>query len=409
MTTGNQQPHSTAGPLALRGRLVLPDGLVDDGLLVLRGDRIDQVGPAGDVTAPPDATEARLPPDATLIPGLVDLHCHGAGGDEFGPDRAASRRAADYHHRHGTTSVVASLVSAPADTLVEGARTCGALAAEGVVAGVHLEGPFLSPLRRGAQDPASLLEVDLALLDHLLEALRGHGTAMTIAPELTGARAAADRLAAAGMLPALGHTDADARTMTEALESAVTALRPVGRLPLVTHLFNGMPAMHHRRPGAAGAALAAAARGVAVVEVIGDGAHVADEMLATVLHAAAPDCAVLVSDATPATGMPDGRHRLGRLDVVVEGGVAVLADGTSMAGSVTTLLDAVRRAVHSGVDLVRAVRAASSAPARALGIDGQVGALAPGLRADVVAVDGSLRRLAVWRQGGRCDTEERRP
>lgn len=382
----------------LLGEVVLPDSVVPDGAVVLEGDRIRYAGPRAGSPVPSTEPTVPLPPGARLLPGLVDIHCHGAAGGEFGSDERAVRRAAGHHHRAGTTSVVASLVSAPADTLVEGMRTCAALAAEGVLAAVHAEGPFLAESRRGAQDPAALTPVDLDLVDRLVATGQGHWAVMTYAPELDEGFALVKRLAEAGVVPAVGHTDADQALTAAALRAAEHALDD--RPALVTHLFNAMPPLHHRGPGPAGAALRAAAKGEAVVELIADGVHLADAVVALVFGAACPDAVALVSDAMSACGMPDGAYALGRLDVVVDDGVARLADGGGIAGGTSTLLEIVRRCVQEAeVPIEVAVRAASATPARVLGLGGSVGALTAGLRADVVAVDAELLPLHVWRSG----------
>jgi N-acetylglucosamine-6-phosphate deacetylase len=378
----------------LRGTVVTPDGIIDDGDVAFDGQRITTVGRAS-TTAPTE----ELPEDVLLLPGLVDIHCHGGGGGEFGADEDSARHAAAHHHRSGTTSVVASLVSAPHEVLMEGMRTCAALATEGLVAGVHTEGPFLSPARCGAQDPKALTAVDLNLVEALSSVAGGHWRMMTFAPELSGSVALVERLASLGVRPAVGHTNATAAETAGALSRIRTE---TGAPAVVSHLFNGMPPFHHRSPGPAAAALTAAARGDAVVELVADGVHLAEETAAMVLTAAGPDSTVLVTDAMAASGMPDGEYKLGGLSVVVSHGAARLSDGGALAGGVATLLDVVRRCVRSGgISIPRAVRAASWAPARALGLSDSVGALLPGRYADIVAVDGNLRPVAVWRRGRR--------
>ncbi|MEX5717810.1 N-acetylglucosamine-6-phosphate deacetylase [Geodermatophilus maliterrae] len=394
-------PGAPASPQLLVGSVVLPDRLVADGAVVLVGDRILHAGRRDDPAVPVGAARADLPPDVLLLPGLVDLHCHGGAGGEFGSDRESARRAAEHHHLAGSTTVVASLVSARPAALVTAMRVCAELATEGVVAGVHTEGPFLSPARRGAHDPAALSPVDLGLVDSLADAGDGRWRAMTFAPELDGTAELIRRLVDSGVVPAVGHTDADAATTTAALTRAAGLLGD-RRRAVVTHLFNAMPAMHHREPGPVAASLAAAARQEAVVELIADGVHLADATVAMVLDVLGPGSVALVSDAMAATGMPEGRYRIGDLDAVVSAGTARLVDGDAIAGSVSTLLDTVRRCVrHVGAPLPDAVRAASGTPATVLGVDDEVGALRPGLRADVVAVDRGLRPVAVWRAGHR--------
>lgn len=381
-------------PVLLTGSVVLPDRVVADGAVVLDGDRIAFAGGLADA---PAADPATLPHGVRLLPGLVDLHCHGGAGAEFGPDPAASGVAAGHHHRHGTTSLLASLVAASPATLADGVRAGAGATRDGDVAGVHAEGPFLSPARPGAQDPDALAPVDLDLVRALIDVAGDSLRVMTYAPELDRADPLVDLLAGAGVVPAVGHTDADAATTARALGRAADAL---GRPALVTHLFNAMRTLHHRDPGPVAASLAAAARGEAVVELVADGVHLADETATMVFDVAGPASVALVTDATAASGMTDGRYRLGRLDVVVDGRTARLADGGALAGGVGTLLDVVRRCVGAGVPLVDAVRAASTTPASVLGLrDG--GSLRAGARADVLAVDEDLGLVAVWRHGKR--------
>ena len=226
---------------------------------------------------------------------------------------------------------------------------------------------------------------------------------MTVAPEVEGADGVIEALADVGAVPSLGHTDGSSSQMTHAISTARTALRRQrGRspLPTATHLFNGMRPIHHRDPGPALAALDAAARGELVVEVIADGVHLDARTVAHVFSIAAEDTVVLVTDAMAAAGMPEGQYRLGALDVTVEAGVATLTGAGAIAGGTAHLLDVLRFAVlEAGVDLVQAVRAASSVPAAVLGLQDRIGSLAAGRRADVVLADAQLNPVSVLRAG----------
>ena len=383
----------------LRGRLVSGTAVVADGLLAVAGDRISYAGPAGGWAGelPPPA------PDVLLLPGLVDLHCHGGGGHGFPDDDAAGVRAAAAHHRAaGTTTLVASLVSAPAAVLRARLALLAPLVAAGELAGVHLEGPFLSAARCGAQDPAALLPGDPGLLRDLLSAGDGAVVSMTLAPETAGAAELVAVLREHGVLPSLGHTDADAATTTAVIRSAAAS----GPLS-ATHLFNGMPPLLSRAPGPVGACLAAAARGELVLELVGDGVHLAPETVAAVFDLVGPEQIALVSDAMAAAGMADGRYRLGALPVQVTGGVARLetdAGPGAIAGGTARLVDVVRCTVAAGVPLADAVLAATATPARLLGRP-DVGRLAAGLRADVLVTDEELVPTAVLR-GGRWVARE---
>lgn len=306
-----------------------------------------------------------------VIADLVDIHCHGAVGHEFGHSDAGSREAVLHHREAGTSRIVASLVSAGPERLAQQVDLLAPLVRDGELAGIHLEGPFLSAARRGAHDLATLAEPDPDLVDRLVERAAQAGAAhavrhVTLAPELPGAERLIRRCVEVGVRPALGHTDADAALTTQFLH-LIADLQ--GAPALVTHLFNGMPPFHHRAGGPAAAALRAAASGEAVVELIADGVHLAPDVVRMVFETVGPDAVALVSDATPATGLADGQHRLGTLDVVVEDGEARIPATGAVAGSTRTLAHGVRWAVSvAGVAGADALRSAQVTGARALGL-----------------------------------------
>ncbi|MBY4229884.1 amidohydrolase family protein [Rhodococcus fascians] len=385
----------------LRGRVVTPDAVIEDAVVALSGDRISWVGP---VAAWPD--EAPPQSNSTILPGLVDVHCHGGGGASFPDSARADLMTAVRHHRgRGTTTMLASLVSASPVRLVEQTSMLADLYESGDIAGVHLEGPFLSVARCGAQDPASLRGGDTGLLADIIDAGRGSVRSMTLAPEVDGFTAVGHMLRENGIVPSIGHTDADARTTRSAIdalgEGAIGA----------THLFNGMPTWHHRSPGPVSECLAAAARGSMVLELIGDGVHLADETVRAVFDLVGGGNIALVSDAMAAAGMADGRYRLGPLDVTVHDSVARLSrendpESAPIAGGTSSALDLVRRAVlDAGVPLLDAVRAGATTPAALIGIGADTGSLVAGSRADVLVVDASFEPVQVIR-GGRAIEEE---
>lgn len=407
-------PTAGPGPRAVRGEVVTPTGVLPDAVVLVDDGRVAWVGRSQD--APVESLPPVPPSGTTVLPGLVDLHCHGGGGAGF-PDATGLedvRRAAEEHLRHGTTSLVASLVTAPWDELLTRTALLADAADAGLVAGVHVEGPFLSAARCGAQHPAHLRAGDAGLVRELAATARGHLLTMTVAPEVPGVADGGDdvlaALVAAGVLPSVGHTDASAER-TEAAVARVFDLlagAPGARGPraTATHLFNGMRPLHHRDPGPVAACLAAAARGELVVELVADGTHLAPATVRAVTDLVGPDGVVLVTDAVAAAGVADGDYRLGPHAVRVAGGVArvleVAADGSegvgAIAGGVAHLLDVVRATVDAGVPLVDAVRAASATPAQVLGWR-DVGALVPGRRADLVVTTGDLRPVRVARAG----------
>ncbi|GGG00847.1 N-acetylglucosamine-6-phosphate deacetylase [Rhodococcoides trifolii] len=369
----------------LRGRVVAEDGIVDDGVVTTRDGVITAVR-----AAQPD--DAPAGPDTTIIPGLVDVHCHGGGGQSF-PDSDSVMDAVLHHRRHGTTTMLASLVSAPSARLLQRTAVLADLYERDEIAGIHLEGPFISAACCGAQDPASIVDGDPELLRDLIDAGRGSIKSMTLAPETGRFDELVEVMRGAGMVASIGHTNADATVVRHAFEK-------IGGPASATHLFNGMPQFHHRSPGPVGACLAAAGAGAAVLELIGDGVHLADDTVRMVFDLVGPDRIAFVSDAMAAAGMPDGRYRLGALDVQVTGGTARLAEGShAIAGGTSNVLDIVRRAVvHAGVGISDAVRAGSRTPALLLGMN-DVGRIAVGARADIVVTDADLRPVRVMRHG----------
>jgi len=401
---------TSAVPVVLRGRVVTPLEVIGDGAVVIEGARIVWVGSVASATAPAALAAlvaATAPaPGTTLLPGLVDLHNHGGGGASF-PDATSLddvRRAAREHLSHGTTSLVASLVTAEAATLVARTSLLAEAVGAGDLVGIHLEGPFLSPARCGAQNPRDMLSGDAALVRRIAAAAHGSLVTMTVAPEIAGVRGPGgviDALVAAGAVPSIGHTDASAEQVDDAVTQARAALTGAGARsarPTATHLFNGMRPLHHRDPGPIASCLAAAGRGEVVVELIADGTHLAAGTVRAVFDLVGAGSIALVTDAMAAAGMPDGTYDLGPMQVRVLDGVARLADGGSIAGGTAHLLDVVRCAARAGVPLEQAVLAASGTPATVLGRR-DLGALEAGRRADVVVVDASLAPQRVMRAG----------
>lgn len=398
--------------VVLRGRIVTGSMDIAHGLVAVDGGRITYAGPSSEYRgagwAGPDAAGPGSSAGAferILLPGLVDLHCHGANGSDFSDGSAdGARSAARFLHSRGTTTLLASLVTGSPRNLVRNLSMLRTLAAEGLVAGSHLEGPFLAPGQCGAHDPSLLLEPDAALVSELLEAAGPSLVSMTLAAELPGASGLVDLLAPRGIIPSLGHTAADPSAAAEFLEHAAAGLsapsNPTGRFrPTVTHLFNAMPSLHHRSPGPVSASLSAARTGNAVVELIADGVHLAPETVKLVFDLVGAENIALVTDSMAATGLEDGAYQLGSLAVTVDQGVARV-DGTgAIAGGTATLLDIVRSTAAAGVPLRDAVLAATAVPAAVLGLSSQAGDLRAGLPADVVVVDPALNLAGVLRRG----------
>ncbi len=365
----------------VRGRVPRPGGY--DDLVVSVGD--------GVIQGLRPATDADAEPAGILLPGLVDIHNHGGGGASFHSTSAEEIAvAAGVHHAAGTTTLLASTVTDAPSRLLSVVSSLATAAEEGLIAGIHMEGPFLEHSCRGAHDPALLLAPDAGLTRELVAAARGRLRVMTLAAELPGADEVAAVLTSAGVVVALGHTAATAAQTRSFLS---------GPGSLVTHLFNGMPPAHHRSPGPVLGSLGAAGVGDACVELIADGVHLDDETVRAVMSMV-PGSVVLVTDAMAAAGMADGDYQLGPLAVEVRDGVARIADGTgngSIAGGTSRLLDQVRRHAAAGIDLAMLMKAASLRPASVVGLD--AGRLEPGARADLVLTDESLQPTRVMRGG----------
>ena len=396
--------HIGTGGAFLRGRIVSDGTVVEDGVVAYDGDRLVFAGPYPEFS-PEGRPQHELPGGSVLVPGLVDMHCHGGYGVDFSSaDDGAARRAAAFLHRSGTTTLLASVVPGPPAQAVAALQVLAGLCADGLLAGIHAEGPFVSTEYSGALEPAHLSNPDLELLARLIEAGQGQLRTMTYAPEVPGADELADQLTAHGVIPSIGHTACDSAAAAAALARASDGLASAGFdgysvRPTVTHLFNGMPPLHHRSPGPAAACLRAAAAGAAAVELIADGTHLDPQTILTVFELVGAANILLVSDAMAAAGLDDGEYGLGGRQVTVTGGRATLAGTETLAGSTSTLLDVVRTAVASGVPFPEALMSATSVPAAVLGLADEVGSLHAGYRADVVVLTPELRLHAVLRKG----------
>jgi N-acetylglucosamine-6-phosphate deacetylase len=340
---------------------------------------------AGAAPRPPDVEL----PDSIVVPGFVDMHVHGGGGSSY-TDAQGIADAAEFHLRHGTTTTLASLVTAAPTELIAGVRALADATRQGIIAGIHLEGPWLSAARCGAHDHTLMRNPDPAEIDGVLAAGRGVIRMVTLAPELPGSDAAIRRFLDAGVVVAVGHTDATYEQARHAVDLGAT----VG-----THLFNAMPPLHHREPGPA---LALLEDRRVTVEVIADGVHVHPAMIRAVIEAAGPGRVAAVTDAIAAAGRGDGEYRLGPVSIDVVSGVARVRGVSTIAGSTATMDRLFARLAGLGQDpkagLAAAVALTSATPARALGLS-RVGSLRPGYDADLVVLDPELRVTTVMVRG----------
>jgi N-acetylglucosamine-6-phosphate deacetylase len=308
-------------------------------------------------------------------PGLVDLQVNGFGGVDFlDSDADGYRRAGEALLEAGVTAYLPTFITSPEDQLLAAVAEVPETNSGPRILGIHLEGPFLAPGRLGTHPPLARRDPDPALLERLLAG--GRIRLMTLAPELEGASSLIDLLLRRGVIVSCGHTDATAEEANAAFDQGVRT---------VTHLFNAMRPLRHRDPGIAGAALA---RQDVIVQIILDGVHLALET-ARLIWAAAAGRVALVTDAVSGAGVQDGSYSLGGFEVKIRDGVARGPDG-QLAGSVLTMIEAVRNLHALGVPLAEALAAASTVPARVLGLT-DVGRLAPNGPADIVVVDDNLQ------------------
>ena len=361
--------------------VVLPDGIVEGGRITVGGATIAANDPV-------QASTLDLP-GHWILPGFVDIHVHGGGGASFSSVRTQDiLTVIDTHRRHGTTTMLASTVTGDLDDLARQAAFLSELAEQGDLAGVHFEGPFISPHRCGAHKPSLLRDPDPAEVRKLLDASRGAARMVTLAPELPGGLDSVRLLAEQGVIAAVGHTDAAYEATLRAIDAGAT---------VATHLFNAMPPLHHRDPGPI-AALLEDER--VTVELVNDGVHLHPSILELAFHRAGADRVAFITDAMDAAGFGDGNYLLGPMAVEVTDGVARLVDGGSIAGSTLTLDTAFKRAVTiDHLPVPDAVLALSANPARLLGAYDRIGSLEPGKDADLVVLDAQFDLVGVMRKG----------
>jgi N-acetylglucosamine-6-phosphate deacetylase len=370
-------------------RKVDVDGEVADFWFTARDGLITQTG-HGAAWRNEEASSVVDAEGRQLTPGFLDIHGHGGGGYSFedAPDEIEAALA--MHRAHGTTRSVLSLVANPLDEMCRSLGTVAELMkTDPLILGAHAEGPYLSPRKAGAHNPAFLRTPEVAEVERLIAAGGGSLRQITIAPELPSALEAIRYVTAAGVIAAVGHTAADHDQAQAAFDAGAG---------LLTHTFNAMNGIHHRAPGPV---IAAFGRRDVSLELVLDGIHV-HPAVAGLVFANAPGRVALITDAMAAAGAAEGEYRLGSLDVTVSHGKAVLRGTDQIAGSTLTQDHALRIAIqHAGVSPRDAVTALTATPAAVLGREADLGRLAPGYAADAVLLDDDWSARAVWAAGSR--------
>jgi N-acetylglucosamine-6-phosphate deacetylase len=366
--------------LTITGDIVMAEGVVRGGAVV-----VDDRGKIGTIEFRRKRTDRSADIEAEgylVLPGFIDMHVHGGGGADFmhGTPEAA-RQVARTHARTGTTSLLATTITASheaTDAAVTAARTvieeerapdCAR------IRGIHLEGPYICHARRGAQPAEHIRPPDVAEFQHWVELSGNTVREVTLAPEIPGAEALVTAAREAGVIVSLGHTDASAMQAQQGIVWGATQ---------ATHIFNAMRGLQHREPGSAGALLA---RPEVIAEVIADGIHLDPLIVRLIVSAKGSEGVVLITDAIAGASMPEGVYELGGYPVTVRDGAATLPDGT-LAGSVLTMSQAFHNARRfAELSPLFAARITSANAARQLGIDLQVGSIEPGKEADFVIVE----------------------
>ena len=376
------------------GRAFTPLTELHDAGVLIRDGVIEAIGPRNGMSLPAGAIEVSAT-GKIASPGFLDVHIHGAGGhDVMEGTELALKAVSKTIAAHGTTSYVATTVTASPEDICkasEGISRYIALQHQSAdtraeILGIHFEGPFISPVRRGVHPVEWLKLPSVELLARFVVAAGGHARILTIAPELLGALLCIDAARKSGMVVGIGHTDATCEQARAAFHHGAHH---------AIHMYNAMRPFSHRDAGVIGAVLTSPD---VTAELIADGVHVDETAMRLLLQAKGAGGVILISDGISATGMPDGNYRLGSFQVTVSGGVCRNAEG-KLAGSTLTLDRALRNIVGLGTSLSDALCMLTLNPATLLGIESKKGSLRAGADADIILLDEALNVTQVWTRG----------
>jgi N-acetylglucosamine-6-phosphate deacetylase len=375
-------------------RAFTPATEIPDAAILFRDGVVESVGPRSAFTLPAGAREI-IATDKIAAPGFLDVHIHGAGGhDVMEATEESLKGVSRMVASHGTTSFVATTVTASTESICRSAEGIAGYISNqhqsddcrADILGIHFEGPFISSARRGVH-PSEFLKLPSAdLLEKFIAAAKGNARILTLAPELLGAMPCIDAAHKAGLVVAIGHTDATYEQARAAIARGAHH---------AVHVYNAMRPFSHRDSGVIGAVLTTPE---VTAELIADGVHVDEAAMRLLLQAKGAAGVILVSDGISATGMPDGKYMLGTFEVTVGGGVCRNSEG-KLAGSTLTLDRALRNIVNLGVPLADALRMLTLNPATLLGIEFKKGSLRPGADADILLLDESLNVTQTWTRG----------
>ncbi|OKP83345.1 N-acetylglucosamine-6-phosphate deacetylase [Paenibacillus helianthi] len=386
---------STTGQL-LFGKVLTPAGIIQEGVIAVSEEAIHYVGEAAWLPEayagwPAGNAETR---GGLLIPGFVDVHVHGGAGFDFMyADAESLETITRFHASQGTTTMLATTMTADKKDIDRALSEVHAFRSAPMpfaqLAGVHLEGPFISPKWSGAQNPDHIVPANIEWMEQWEALYPGLIRQVTLAPEGEGALAAITWLRKHGIIAALGHTNASYEEVIAAADAGLNQ---------AVHMFNAMTPLHHRKPGAAGAIMFDAR---IRAEIIADGIHVHPAAIAVLSRLKNAGNLLLITDSMSATGLSDGEYTIGDLPVLVRDGVARLKENPeALAGSTLTMIRGFRYLVEEvGLTLEEASRAASLTPAEAIGMQRTIGTLEAGKRGDILLLDEALNLRGVWIKG----------